>query len=395
MGKRQSNLLGQKFIEKVLRGQAPDGRHADGGNLYCIVRGNSASWVFRRTVRNKHEQHTIASVRKLADLAVSNDVGKRASASLQNARLIAAEYRANIAKGKPVKAIITNDYPTLDEILAYYCKVKKIDVKDTNSHVAPFLSVYKDHGRIFSKAMGVAYRDKLINEKKAWNTVNNYMGMIKVMFKAYIADHSTDIVNPMTGVNLPKTDDAIGDRNPMPHDVIKKVYDSLEGDYKRLWIGLVVTGARFNEIKGIKSKDLADGFVNIEANDRRRLKNKASKRIIPFMPKYPKKRTEYYFDEMTSVSAVSQVFQRKINKHISKELVGARKITSHSLRHSLTDWFRLKGVQQNIEDLFLGHAAKDVSNRVYGSVDGRKAALEQHLVPVLTEYLKKLGIDLQ
>jgi len=389
-----ANQITKNWVEKVLRGLVPDGRYPDGQNLYCLVRGNAASWIFLRTHRGKQTVYSIGSVAKLADTANSLEVGKRATASLQQARLKAAEFRANIANGKPAKTIIKTGYPTLDDIVKYWCEFKKVDIKSTNSFVAPFEKIYKEYGPTYTKDMGVAFRDSLVKAGKADNTISTYIRQVKGMFSVYISDHSAEFTNPLDGVIFHKKADALGNRDPLSHDIIKKVYDALEGDYKKLWLTLTVTGARLNEIYGIKSKDISDGFLTIEKNDRRTIKNAASKRTIPLFIKLPKRSREYYWDDMASVSALSQAFQRQINKHIPKELRGKRQMTCHSLRHSLTDYLRYNDVQQRIEDKYLGHSAKDTSNRVYGSAEGIKQAMRQQLQPpVIAQYLKDIGID--
>lgn len=396
MARRSLNQLTQRFVEKVLRGSVEDGRYSDGGNLYCLVRtqGTSASWVFLSTQNGKQNHYTIGSVRKLADTANSNEIGKRAAASLKAAREKAAEYRYNIANDKPIKAIIVDDYPKLDEIAAYYCERKGFPIEKMNPYLMRFRPIYEDMGPIYKKEMGVAYRNQLVKEKKAENTISSYLHVMKAMFTTYISDHSVDIVSPFAGVRHIKKEEAVNDRDVMPHDVIKKVYEDIKDDeYRNMWLSLIVTGARLNEIYGIKSSDLTtDGFLKIEPNEKRRLKNAASKRTIPFFIKLPKRQREYYWNDLASISALSQYFQRHINRHIPKELHGTRRITTHSLRHSLTDFMRLKGVQQNIEDMYLGHAAKDTSNRVYGSAGGRKDAMQEVLKPVIHDYIKIIGI---
>ena len=391
---RTSNILTQKFVERVLRGIADNGRHKDGGNLYCLVRGKAASWIFLTTKFGKQEVHTIGSVKKLADLSGSNDIAKRAQTSLKTARDKAAEYRANIAKGMQIKAIPTSDYPTLEQVVQYYCERKKLDRKSLNPYLAYFEPIYKDMGPIFKKEMGIAYRNKLIDDKKAENTIGSYLHVMKAAFTTYQKDHSIEFVHPLAGVSYIKKLEDVNDREPLPHHIIKYVYDNLKDDeFRRLWLQLIVTGARLNEIYGLKSKDFtSDGFIRIEANERRRIKNAASKRIIPNFIKVPKRSREYYWDDMKSVSNISQRFQRLINHKIDKADQGNRKFTTHSLRHSLTDFMRIKGVQQNIEDMYLGHAAKDTSNRVYGSTEGRKTAMKEHLEPIIKEYLATIGI---
>lgn len=378
-----------------MRGEELDGRYGDGGNLYCNVRGEgaAASWIFLRTMRGKKTVYTIGSVRALADLAGSTSPVKRAAASLTEARRVAAEYRLNIANNKPPQAVIKADYPSLDDIVEYWIKQKGTNRKAMNSFLNPFEKIFKEYGPVFSKDMGVAFRNSLQSSGKADNTVDNYMRQVKGMFALYIEDHSIDIVNPMAGVKFKMNEESINNRHPLPHDVIKKVYDSLGGDAKKMWLVLAVTGARLNEVYGLRGKDVTkDGFIIIEKNERRRLKNAASARKIPIFIKMDIRGRKDYWDDFKTISNLSQVFQRQINKHIPKEARGSRKFTTHSLRHTITDFMRYKGVSQNIEDFYLGHAADNISNTTYGSAQGRIDAMIEHLKPVIASYLEKLEI---
>ena len=60
-----------------------------------------------------------------------------------------------------------------------------------------------------------------------------------------------------------------------------------------------------------------------------------------------------------------------ILKHLRK-VTSDPKITTHSLRHRMTDLLRLAHVSKGIEDAILRHAGKDISTIIYG---GDTAAL--------------------
>ena len=61
-----------------------------------------------------------------------------------------------------------------------------------------------------------------------------------------------------------------------------------------------------------------------------------------------------------------------ILKHLRKLTIDS-KITTHSLRHRMTDLLRLGHVPKDTEDAILGHASRDISSQYYG---GEVAALK-------------------
>ena len=80
--KTKSDHLPGKLAAVVLK-KLPDGCHADGGNLYLLVRGTSRSWVFRYT------SPTDAKRRNMG-------LGSLDAVPLTRARELAREYRGMV-----------------------------------------------------------------------------------------------------------------------------------------------------------------------------------------------------------------------------------------------------------------------------------------------------------
>lgn len=80
MGKKRSHDPG-KLIPVTLK-KLPDGWHADGGNLYLFIRGNSRAWVFRYSGADGKRKHM--------------GLGSLGNLSLANARQKAQEIRTKL-----------------------------------------------------------------------------------------------------------------------------------------------------------------------------------------------------------------------------------------------------------------------------------------------------------
>lgn len=80
--KPKGNHLPGKLAPVTLK-KLPDGWHADGGNLYLLVRGTSRSWVFRYTSPTDNKRRNMG-------------LGSLEAVSLARAREIAREYRSMV-----------------------------------------------------------------------------------------------------------------------------------------------------------------------------------------------------------------------------------------------------------------------------------------------------------
>jgi hypothetical protein len=59
--KRTTNRLTDRTIKSLAKPGAEQGRHADGGNLYFNVRGNSRGWVFFYRLRGRLREMSLGS----------------------------------------------------------------------------------------------------------------------------------------------------------------------------------------------------------------------------------------------------------------------------------------------------------------------------------------------
>ncbi|MDB5659534.1 MAG: hypothetical protein JWS10_2149 [Cypionkella sp.] len=391
--RRNFHALKAKDVEKAMKGQLPDGRHGDGQGLSLQVRNNggAASFVFvtNPPLPAKQRQYSIGSVMVLARGCGDPDVYTQAAYALKMARAAAAKMRENIANGMPARKAkaVARTVVTLQNIVDYYCEQKSVPYSKIQKYVEPYRAIVKANvDGVFNRDMSLQYRDKLLKTLKPV-TVKTNLKMLSAMFSLYIIDKESDMRNPFLKVSVQDAESEMGRRDPMPIETIKAVRANLKGDYQTIWNLLTLSGARLGEIVGIKSADVLDnGFLRIESNDKRTLKNASSRRIIPTLIDLPKRESEYYF-EQTVNAATAQL--SKVIRTVTPDT----KITTHSLRHSVTDKLREGNVQTEQQDMYLGHAPNSIAAKTYGGLESRAKVLAQNINPVMKAYASVCGIE--
>ena len=391
--RRAYQALTAKDVERVLKGKKPNGRYLDGQGLSIVVRndGGAASWVLTNNPPRpaKQKQYAVGSVVALGSASGSEDSYAQAAASLREARIIASRMRERIAQGLPAKEAKTvqSAAVTFQDILDYYCEQKKIDQSKIEKYAAPYRKIVANHvDGVFTRDMSLKYREAVLKTMKP-STAKTNIKMLAAIFNLYIVDNEADFKNPFQKINVEDTVSDISKRDPMPPEIIKAVRDKLTGDDVTIWNMLVLSGARIGEIVGIRSADVLDGFLKIEPNAKRDLKNASSKRVIPMLLKLPARDSEFYF--ANTVNAITVRLALVIRK-----VTADTKITTHSLRHAVTDTLREGGIDSIFEDFFLGHAPNSVAASSYGSLESRAKIMAAKINPVMKAYAKRVGIDI-
>ncbi|MBR0715808.1 tyrosine-type recombinase/integrase [Bradyrhizobium liaoningense] len=144
---------------------------------------------------------------------------------------------------------------------------------------------------------------------------------------------------------------------------------------------LACTGARLAEISGLQVKDFDTKAqsISIEFNDIRRLKNKASIRVVPVVDAKAlealRKRAEgrppaesifpkYGWDK--GANSASAALSQRLTTIGLRDPRSAKPKTTHSLRHTFKDALRDVGVLDDIRNMIHGHTAGDEASK-YGS----------------------------
>lgn len=153
-------------------------------------------------------------------------------------------------------------------------------------------------------------------------------------------------------------------------------------DHRR-WLPLLslFTGARLNELCQLRVKDVreVEGVLCLDLNedDRRRLKTIASCRLVPFHPELHSLGFPAYvaslsadgplWPELVTSSTdyrsdpVSKWFVRFLTETLGETERRAARLSHHSYRHTMKDRLREFGVSDRIQDAFLGHETSHVS----------------------------------
>lgn len=154
------------------------------------------------------------------------------------------------------------------------------------------------------------------------------------------------------------------------------------------------TGARLNEIAQLSVSDIQklDGLWCVSFTDeagQQRLKNEASKRIVPLHPvllelgflKYVQtlRKDGRLFPELTycKVNGYGRNLGRWFNENLLDKQLGLTSsgLVFHSIRHTVMQELRNKGVQTSEIQAIVGHAADEMVNKVYAPELDKKIML--------------------
>ena len=243
----------------------------------------------------------------------------------------------------------------------------------------------------------VRYKDTLLTEGNAPATAIKKINLLKAIFQTAL-DNDKLIINPATGVKVPKDDTKTKPRIPFSKEELDNIFKSsiyTQGERPRagageasFWIPLLAlwTGARLEELGQLHVADIQEEagikFIHI-TNDggSKNIKTSSSKRKIPIHPELIK----YGF--MTYVSNIKQtgyirlfplikspddrqktaMFSKWFGRHLRETLKieDTRKVF-HSFRHGFKDACRLSGVLSEHHDRLTGHSKGSIGDN-YGS----------------------------
>jgi len=253
-----------------------------------------------------------------------------------------------------------------------------------------------------------AYRGKSIKEILEMNpaevlsvkTVNMIVEAASSMFdwglrEGYLSQ------NPAKGLSIKDDRQEIGLRDAFSPEDIRKIFASdhyVKGDFKHpsfFWAPLIAvyTGMRLEEVCQLSLDDIYESeqggvwVIDVNANPyrdgtgRKLLKNKNAARIIPihqdliqvglldYRDCLKKKGVERLFSELNK-TASSPKFGKQPGKSFAKLVraldLGGNK-TFHSLRHSFSDFFKVKGLHNDTFRQIFGHEIPELAGRQYGS----------------------------
>lgn len=241
-----------------------------------------------------------------------------------------------------------------------------------------------------------AYRDKTVLqildmqgvEPMSSSTVNKYVSRVGALMIYCVRQGYIDR-NPAEGLSLVRNVKADEERSAYTRDDLERLMVSL-GEIgrdrpERYWVPLIgcYSGARLNEICQLYVSDVVnvDGVHCFDVNDDKdkRLKNLASKRIIPVHPKLIELGFVDYVERLKVKGAVrlweglsagrdgyAHLFGKWYQRHNRKFVTEDKKKCFHSARHTVGDNLKQAGVSEGIIAEILGHSNESITTGRYG-----------------------------
>ena len=261
------------------------------------------------------------------------------------------------------------------------------------------------------------FRDSLLASKKE-SSVRREFNLINAIVNHAITEMELNFNNPFSKMKYPKPEIEYyeDEGEPLP--------DALVGPLKERWrararsdirlIGelLLGTGCRLNEVARLRVDqvflDHKYPHILVYPNERRSVKEKASKRIVPLIGetleiakeaiKAANNRTscdhgEYLFPNYATENGGEAISQTLMN-HVKAVSGGEKRLrlhkthnarsryNNHSYRHRMKGKLAEAGVPKNIQDMFLGHAEEGIGDRRYLGFDSRLKVLTEAMIQV-------------
>jgi integrase len=162
-----------------------------------------------------------------------------------------------------------------------------------------------------------------------------------------------------------------GDKGKRPFTVeqVSEILAKLPDDGPMCWLWLLglYSGARINEIAGLRKQDIreVDGVLCmvIEPHEGRSLKNRSSRRMIPIHSAIIK---AGFTADLLPFPSSGHYYSKRVNPWLRKVVgIADPKLSYHSGRHSFIDACRRAGIPEEVHDALSGHTNGSVS-RGYG-----------------------------
>ncbi|WP_224982706.1 site-specific integrase [Geomonas agri] len=240
------------------------------------------------------------------------------------------------------------------------------------------------------------YRGKSVKEVIASNTgegmspktVNKHIARIGSLLK-YCHEQEMIPRNPATGLQLVLKQRADEERSAYTLTDIRNIVGNLPVDHEtpeRYWIPLIglYSGLRLNEICQLHIEDVVkvDDYWCFDINDTgdKRLKNAASARLIPIHPKLIELGLIDYYETMKAAkkprlwmnldlirlhgytNGIGKWYARYNRDCVTED----PKKVFHSMRHTVADVLKQKGISEAAIAEILGHAHATITSGRYG-----------------------------
>ena len=275
---------------------------------------------------------------------------------------------------------------TLSDARDLYLRLKaagkdKTFVRAAHRNVGNVIKVLGDHPvSAYLSVDAAKYRDWLIDQGMARNTVKRVFSSIRSIVNLAIREEGLNCQNAFSGTFMPEGL-RVQKRQPIPIEDIRSIQQQcyLEDDELRWIIALLSdTGMRLGEAIGLLNSDfvidIETPYINLKPHPWRRLKTTGSERQIPLVGaslwaaqrvlEQPSDKLfsfpRYCSEEGHKTNSASAALNKWLKSHASQNTV------IHSFRHSMRDRLRAVECPSEIVDQIGGWSTAGVGNS-YGN----------------------------
>ncbi|WP_256754206.1 tyrosine-type recombinase/integrase [Mesorhizobium sp. Mes31] len=323
-----------------------------------------------------------------------------------------ADHLEETGQGDLYRALVVPDRkpaPTLADAVKLYLQdrvegtpdetKKRQRVDRVQAHVEKALSRGDPQIRSLTRTDAREVRDHMLADgDMSPATVHRYLNDLRAIVTHAIkeTDDLRGATNPFNGLEVKKQTLAKEDRKPFSEAQLKaaraRVLGHASVDLQRIWRMLEQTGCRLAEVTGLMVEDVhVDGlaYLDLKVHPHRRLKNAGSVRRVPLVGDALKAAQEALGAVTATDVAQPLLFKdyareggataasATLMKHVRK-MVADRKVTVHSLRHTIKDKLIKADVSENVQNMILGQSSGAVSE-AYGGPEARLEAATRAL----------------
>jgi integrase len=223
----------------------------------------------------------------------------------------------------------------------------------TQAHVRSFKADLLATKRANGSAVAPKYVQKLLSALRAVLSWAKRQGYV-----------TTNVAEGIT--QLVTKDDPTDRRLPFTVEQARAIMEKLpeQGAMRWLWLIGLYSGARLNEIAGLRREDVreVDGVLclDITPHDGRGLKNRSSRRTVPV---HPALIAAGFTVAVLPFKSDGHYYSKRVNPWL-REVVGIAdsRLSFHSTRHTFKDRLRAARVPEHEQRTIMGHAGNSVAD---------------------------------
>ncbi|WP_066358351.1 site-specific integrase [Geobacter anodireducens] len=256
-----------------------------------------------------------------------------------------------------------------------------VSCRDTLRKLPPGFTKKK---HLMDKPVSVLVQEESVGMQP--KTVNKYITLLSTLFK-WGVKHGYMKSNPAEGLTLELLHKPDEERKAYETEDIKRILEHLPNNIakepEKRWVPLIAlySGMRLEEICQLTGEDIrnVDGVLcfDVNTNGDKRLKTKASTRLVPVHPallnmgleEYTKSRLPY--ENLWGLSKGKWGYGKKVTNWWSS-IFNRKYVTNdplkcfHSFRHTFADTLKQAGVEEVIISELMGHANHSITTGRYG-----------------------------